>query len=62
MTCVHCGSRPVEVGMKLTDGHQLTLRSCCKPNWYCDGQPVALATVLNLIPRRQRRRLAQVSA
>ena len=55
MTCTHCDSKPVEVGMTVTDGRRLTLRSCCQPQWFCDGEAVALSTVLELIPRRARR-------
>ena len=55
MTCAHCDSKPIEVGMKVVDGHRLTLRHCCRPQWYCDGQAVAFSTVKDLIPRRRRR-------
>ena len=55
VTCTHCHSKPIEVGMTGTDGRQLTLRSCCRPQWFCDGEAVALSTVLNMIPRRTRR-------
>jgi len=55
MTCTHCDSKPIEVGMTVADGHTLTLRSCCRPQWFCDGEAVALSAVLHLIPRRARR-------
>jgi hypothetical protein len=55
MTCVHCDSKPIEVGMTVTDGRQLTLRSCCRPQWFCDGEAVAFSTVVHLIPKRRRR-------
>ena len=55
MTCVHCDSKAIEVGMTVTDGRQLTLRACCRPQWFCDGEAVALSTVLELIPKRRRR-------
>ena len=55
MTCTHCDTKPIEVGMTVVDGHRLTLRSCCSPQWYCDGEAVALPTVLAMMPRRTRR-------
>ena len=55
MTCTHCDSKPIEVGMTVTDGHRLILRSCCTPQWFCDGQAVPLSQVIQLMPRRARR-------
>jgi hypothetical protein len=52
VTCVHCDSKPIEVAITGTDGHRLTVRACCRTQWFCDGEAVALASVTPFMRRR----------
>jgi hypothetical protein len=47
--------RPVFIEMTGTDGVTLTLRSCCIPQWFRDGQPVHREDALAVIPKRRPR-------
>ena len=55
MRCDHCGLRAVEVQMSWRDGHRITMRACCKPEWFCDGERVRFADIASLLPARSNR-------
>jgi hypothetical protein len=62
MRCNHCHTRPTVIDMAVGHGQSVSLRTCCKPQWFRDGQPLGLGEVLGMIPKRTYRSRGEVLA
>ena len=59
MRCDHCGQVPIDIALRVAEGRQLTMRACCGlPQWFAGREPIGLAEVIHLVPRRRPRQRA----